>query len=168
MTQLQLTDQGRFFGELTEQALRMAGLRAGERVLDVGCGTGDLSFRAARLVGTAGRVIGVDAAEEAVDTAGGRAAELGLRLRRLLREAGLPEPQLVQHARAEGGPDSEVYRVVADLARGVLPLMEQHGVASADGLDIDTLADRLRAEALAHDAVLVPPPLVAGWTRVPA
>ena len=98
----------------------------------------------------------------------GLSPRLGLRLRRLLREAGLPEPQLVQHARAEGGPDSEVYRVVADLARGVLPLMEQHGVASADGLDIDTLADRLRAEALAHDAVLVPPPLVAGWTRVPA
>jgi hypothetical protein len=46
--------QARFFGGLTEEVLRRAGLAPGMRVLDVGCGTGDVSFLAARLVGPTG------------------------------------------------------------------------------------------------------------------
>jgi demethylmenaquinone methyltransferase / 2-methoxy-6-polyprenyl-1,4-benzoquinol methylase len=42
------------------QALRRAGLRHGMRVLDVATGTGLVAHGAARLVGEAGRVIGVD------------------------------------------------------------------------------------------------------------
>jgi demethylmenaquinone methyltransferase/2-methoxy-6-polyprenyl-1,4-benzoquinol methylase len=42
------------------QALRRGGLEAGMRVLDVGAGTGLLACEAARLVGDAGRVVGVD------------------------------------------------------------------------------------------------------------
>jgi hypothetical protein len=37
-----LIEQSRFYGELTEQFLRSAGLGAGMRVLDVGCGAGDV------------------------------------------------------------------------------------------------------------------------------
>ena len=46
--------QGRLYNDHTEHALRLAGLRPGMRVLDVGCGPGDISFVAARLVGPAG------------------------------------------------------------------------------------------------------------------
>src|SRR5262245_36228081 len=38
-----LVAQGSFFGELTEQVLRAAGLAPGMHVLDVGCGAGDVS-----------------------------------------------------------------------------------------------------------------------------
>lgn len=70
--------QGRLYDDHTEHALRIAGLRPGMRVLDVGCGPGDVSFVAARLVGPTGTVLGVDAAPEMVALASARAAEQGL------------------------------------------------------------------------------------------
>jgi ubiquinone/menaquinone biosynthesis C-methylase UbiE len=70
--------QGRLYNDYTEHALRLAGLRPGMRVLDVGCGPGDVSFIAARLVGPTGTVLGVDAAPEMVELARARAAEEGL------------------------------------------------------------------------------------------
>lgn len=70
--------QGRLHNEFTEHALRLAGLRPGMRVLDVGCGPGDVSFIAARLVGAKGAVLGVDAAAGVCEVARTRAAERGL------------------------------------------------------------------------------------------
>ena len=49
--------------------LDMAALRPGERVLDVACGTGLVSFRAAAAVGTEGAVVGTDISGEMVETA---------------------------------------------------------------------------------------------------
>ncbi|HME78595.1 MAG TPA: methyltransferase domain-containing protein [Mycobacterium sp.] len=70
--------QARLYDNDTEHALRRAGLRPGMRVLDVGCGPGDVSFVAARLVGPTGTVLGVDAAAEIIEVARTRGAELGL------------------------------------------------------------------------------------------
>lgn len=47
--------------------VRQADFRSGQRVLDVACGTGDLSLLAARHVRPAGRVIGVDISEGMLD-----------------------------------------------------------------------------------------------------
>jgi ubiquinone/menaquinone biosynthesis C-methylase UbiE len=49
--------------------LDMAALRPGERVLDVACGTGLVSFRAAQAVGAQGAVVGTDISGEMVETA---------------------------------------------------------------------------------------------------
>jgi ubiquinone/menaquinone biosynthesis C-methylase UbiE len=70
--------QGRLYNDQTEHALRLAGLRPGMRVLDVGCGAGDVSFVAARLVGATGTVLGIDAAADMITLAHARADELGL------------------------------------------------------------------------------------------
>jgi ubiquinone/menaquinone biosynthesis C-methylase UbiE len=70
--------QGRLYNDHTEHALRLAGLRPGMRVLDVGCGPGDVSFVAARLVGPTGTVFGVDASGDVVEFARARAAERAL------------------------------------------------------------------------------------------
>jgi SAM-dependent methyltransferase len=70
--------QGRLYDDYTEHALRLAGLRPGMRVLDIGSGPGDVSFIAARLVGPTGTVLGVDAAPEMIELARARAAEKGL------------------------------------------------------------------------------------------
>src|SRR5215203_4677596 len=49
------------------------------RVLDVGCGTGDVTFLAADLVGPQGTVRGLDRSDDVLTTARRRAGEFGLR-----------------------------------------------------------------------------------------
>jgi ubiquinone/menaquinone biosynthesis C-methylase UbiE len=71
-----LIDQARFFGQLTRNVLVEAGLSPGMRVLDVGCGPGDVTFLAASLVGPEGEVLGVDLSPAAIDVARSRAAGL--------------------------------------------------------------------------------------------
>lgn len=73
-----LSAQAQVYEPFTAQVLRDAGLAPGMRVLDVGCGTGDVSFLAARLVGPSGQVIGLDRAPKAVATAQRRAQNLEL------------------------------------------------------------------------------------------
>jgi 2-polyprenyl-3-methyl-5-hydroxy-6-metoxy-1,4-benzoquinol methylase len=68
--------QGRIYNDHTENALRMAGLRSGMRVLDVGCGPGDVSIVASRLVGPTGTVLAVDSSPRVIELARSRAAEL--------------------------------------------------------------------------------------------
>jgi tRNA A58 N-methylase Trm61 len=73
-----LLPQGRLYNDYTEHALMLAGLRPGMRVLDVGCGPGDVAIIAARPVGPTGTVLGVDAAPEMIELARARASEQGL------------------------------------------------------------------------------------------
>ncbi len=252
-----LTSQSRFLGDITGHQLGLAGLRPGMRVLDVGCGAGDVSFLAARLTGPDGHITGIDRAPEAIARAQERAAEASLynvefvvgeaesleldapfdaivgrlvlmynpdasgllrRLRRLLVRggimtfqefdlvgtaceptcalfeqtmdwvrtafrrvgagvrtglhlhqifvgAGLPPPQMIASARVEAGPFSPAYEQLAGIVRTLLPAMERTGVATAAEVDVDTLAIRLAAEAVASNAVIVAPPLVAAWSR---
>jgi ubiquinone/menaquinone biosynthesis C-methylase UbiE len=58
--------------------LALAGLRPGERVLDVACGTGLVTFAAAAKVGPAGHVVGVDISDNMVELARARADEQAL------------------------------------------------------------------------------------------
>jgi ubiquinone/menaquinone biosynthesis C-methylase UbiE len=48
------------FQKLRQRTINLACMQPGEQVLDVGCGTGTLAMEAARRVGRAGRVAGVD------------------------------------------------------------------------------------------------------------
>jgi SAM-dependent methyltransferase len=48
------------FGQFTGPVLRQAGVETGERVLDVGCGTGIVARAARQRVGATGQVAGVD------------------------------------------------------------------------------------------------------------
>lgn len=70
--------QGRLYDDYTAYVLEQAGLRPGMRVLDIGCGPGDVSFIAARLVGPTGTVLGVDAAADIIELARARAAQQDL------------------------------------------------------------------------------------------
>jgi ubiquinone/menaquinone biosynthesis C-methylase UbiE len=252
--------QAAFLQDLTEDLLRRAGLRPGMHVLDLGCGVGDVSLAAARLVGPSGLVLGVDRSPDAVRTAELRAmserfhwirftaADLDIfdpdqtfdaiigrlilmylrdpaailrRLRTQLRPrgivafqemamplartvpagptfqqcsdwilatferagfeidmggklfasflaAGLPAPEMIVAGRVEGGPNSQIYDYLAETMRSLLPVMEHTGVATAAEVDIDSVAERLRNEAVSQNAGIMPPPLIGAWARTPA
>ena len=68
-----LTVQARTLAAHTNLLFRRAGLAPGQRVLDIGCGAGDVSFIATQLVGESGRVIGVDRSPAAIEMARERA-----------------------------------------------------------------------------------------------
>jgi SAM-dependent methyltransferase len=246
------------FGDLTEDVLLRAGISPGMHVLDVGCGRGDVTLLAAKLVGPTGRVIGIDRSVDALTIAASLAAALGLdnvsfreadlrdfvlddgvdaivgryvlvhqddyggamrRLARSLRpggvmafhemvlsgglessprcalldrcawwlretyrraglderaglrlhaafvEAGLGEPRMVVRASAQGASSAALFTSVAALVRALLPRIVQLGVASPAEVDVDTLADRLRAEATGLGAVVTSPLLVGAWAR---
>jgi 2-polyprenyl-3-methyl-5-hydroxy-6-metoxy-1,4-benzoquinol methylase len=254
-----LEAQAALFRDLTEDVLRRAGIARGMRVLDIGCGVGDVSLLAAELVGPSGAVLGVDRSAESIDIARRRAADAGFKsmsfaaaeidafsteekfdavigrlillyvsepaaaLRRLcgylcpggivafqemsmplarscpdgalynlcrdwvvetferanvevdmggklfatFLAAGLPAPQMIVAGRAGGGPQSPLYDYVTDSIGSLLPTMERFGVATAADVGIDTLASRLRREAIEHNACIMPPPLIGAWTRTP-
>ena len=68
--------QGRYWGEISLEVLREAGIGTGMRVLDMGCGAGDFSLQAAELVGPSGSVLGIDRSPQAVQQARRRAAAM--------------------------------------------------------------------------------------------
>jgi ubiquinone/menaquinone biosynthesis C-methylase UbiE len=255
-----LERQGGYYRELTEDVLVRAGIGRGMRVLDLGCGVGDVSLLAGRLVGSAGSVVGVDRSPEAIAMAAARVRHVGLEgrvrfaaaeledyapegrfdavigrlvlmylpdpvaaLRRfaaclrpggvlafqeiataqartvpetpLFRQAvgwitatfercgfdfdmgdhlygvflaaGFPAPEMIAAARVEAGPDTFAYAYVAETVRSLLPAGERVGTMSRDEVDVDTLADRLREEALRHSACIVLPTLIGAWARTP-
>lgn len=58
--------------------LDLARVKAGERMLDIGCGTGSLVVEAGRLVGPAGGVTGIDPSPEMIARAGRKARRAGI------------------------------------------------------------------------------------------
>jgi SAM-dependent methyltransferase len=257
-----LERQGAIFREFTSEVLRRAGLTPGMRVLDIGCGVGDVSLLAAELVGPSGSVLGVDRSPASIAVAtrrvtvagyaerisfvvgelddflcagqgtapfdavigrfvlmyqadpvdvlrrlaamvraGGTVAllemvmpmfrcvpevplfalsiwrivttlaragaevDMGSRLTNVFVDAGLPMPTAVLGGYAGSGSDSPVYAYVADSVRSVAPIAERLGIFTAAEADLDTLAERLAAEATELRACLMPPPLVGAWTR---
>jgi SAM-dependent methyltransferase len=62
----------------TERFFREAGISAGQRVLDIGSGVGDVAMLAARLVGPSGEVLGVERDARSIAKARTRADEAGL------------------------------------------------------------------------------------------
>lgn len=70
-----LITQSHLFAPFTEHFFHDAGITTGMRVLDFGCGAGDVSLLTARLVGPTGQVVGLDRSPEAVAMARRRARD---------------------------------------------------------------------------------------------
>jgi ubiquinone/menaquinone biosynthesis C-methylase UbiE len=62
----------------TERLMKNAEIGPGMRVLDLGCGAGDVSMLAAELVGPSGSVVGIDRNAQVIDLATMRARTAGL------------------------------------------------------------------------------------------
>lgn len=63
---------------LTERLFREAGIRPGQRVLDIGSGVGDVAMLVARLVGASGEVVGIERDAKSIARAQARMVEAGL------------------------------------------------------------------------------------------
>jgi SAM-dependent methyltransferase len=101
ISQLYLREVDTRFAPIVENVVRRGDLKAGQRVLDLGTGTGSVAMRAAALVGPAGKIIGVDISPEMLAVT-----------RQRLVEAGYPNVDL-REGRAEQLPaDDEAFDAV--------------------------------------------------------
>jgi SAM-dependent methyltransferase len=73
-----LVRQAEWLAPHTARLFRQAGIRSGQRVLDLGCGVGDVSLIAAKLVGPSGAVLGIERDARSVERARARMREKGL------------------------------------------------------------------------------------------
>src|SRR5207249_1492185 len=62
-----LNRQGALFEPFTRVLFEQAGISKGMRVLDVGCGSGDVALLAAEMVGSSGEVVAVDRSPAALE-----------------------------------------------------------------------------------------------------
>lgn len=92
---------------------------------------------------------------------------MGLQLFHLMQEAGLPPPECRAESVMEGGPHSVVYEWIAETVRSLLPRLEALGMTTAAEVDIDTLAQRLRQEALEKRGVMMGPLMIGAFARKP-
>ena len=244
--------QATILNPLTRDFLLRAGLAPGMRVLDLGCGVGDVSFLAAQIVGPQGHVTGLDIDGQALAIAraflaeaqlthvdfeerpitehnpphpydaiigrhilihtpnpalivqqaaaqvrpGGIVAfqeydlsryypstpakplfdkvsrllvdfftrvthaDIGMRLFELFHRAGLVNVQGRGEFLVDGGASSPFYEWAAETVRSLVPKLEATGLATRGELEVDTLAERFREEAITVGGVLTSAVLV--------
>jgi demethylmenaquinone methyltransferase/2-methoxy-6-polyprenyl-1,4-benzoquinol methylase len=128
----------RFFSP--EKILANSPLRAGQTVLEVGCGTGFFSIPAARLIGDQGRLVAMDILSESVELVSDRA-----------RAAGLPNIQAIQGDALE-----------APLESGSFDAAILYGVVPAPMLPLAPLLVEMHRVLKRAGALTVWPP-VPGW-----
>ncbi len=134
--------QGRALAPATRMIFAAAGIRSGMRVLDLGCGPGDVAFVAADLVGPDGYVVGVDRSPQALAQARRRAEQRGLARVRFV-EGDIHDP-------VPGGPfDAIVGRLVLMYVPDPAAVLRaQATVLHAGGLVVPVEADITTARSL--------------------
>jgi len=100
--------------------------------------------------------------------AGFKAGGAERRLLSTFLQAGLPRPTMIAASRVESGPDAYAYTYITGILRSLLRLVERAGLASAQEVAIDSLADRLRQDATANEIVTFLPRMVGAWSRLPS
>jgi SAM-dependent methyltransferase len=91
---------------------------------------------------------------------------MGLSLYPTFIAAGLPPPELRLEC-AVGGGDRAPAWAWANVMRGLVPLMERLGITTAAELQGDTLAERLQDELRAANGIVISPPMMGAWARLP-
>jgi hypothetical protein len=91
--------------------------------------------------------------------------EMGPKLRNLYLAAGFSDLHLEADRFIGGGADWGGYDHLAGLAKSVLPFLETTGIATAEEVQPETLAQRLRHDIIGNDGVIVWLTLVRLWGR---
>lgn len=91
---------------------------------------------------------------------------MGFDLYRTFVEAGLPEPDM-HFSAPVGGPETwPGYEFTVNGFRSILPLLEEYGIATAEEVDVETLAERIRREVVTAKRPFALPPHVTAWARL--
>jgi SAM-dependent methyltransferase len=92
---------------------------------------------------------------------------MSLELYRAFIANGLGIPNLLVQAPLGGGDAWAGFPWAVESFRSMLPLLERFDVATASEIDLDTLGDRLRAEANQHECPFMLIPFVTAWAHKP-
>lgn len=97
----------------------------------------------------------------------GADTQMGWKLHSTFLAAGLPAPSMRIEI-ATGGSDAseDPLLIGAELTRTLLPEMVRLGVASADEVQVETLANRIRQEISANQSVVARHSEIGAWTRL--
>lgn len=96
----------------------------------------------------------------------GAETNMGMKLHATFVAAGLPAPAMLLEAMLGGGEHASApLRIVAELARTLLPEAERLGVDEAAGTDLGTLFDTMYDEVQANGSVVVGTLQVGAWSR---
>ena len=90
---------------------------------------------------------------------------MGTKLFKTFIEAGLPPPELQLEAPVGGGPHWLGYEYMAETLRSLLPALQRLTGLDPAEVNIDTLAERLRNDVVARQAVQILPMTYGAWAR---
>ncbi|HEY5002242.1 MAG TPA: class I SAM-dependent methyltransferase [Ktedonobacteraceae bacterium] len=253
-----LGKQAQFLAPLTQRMCEDAGIKAGMKVLDVGCGAGDVTLLLAEMVGPHGIIVGVDRNPTLLEIASARVRaagltnvsfvngdlftvpldddfdavvgrlvlvhvqdkvallrrlsahvrpggivafqepdhtlqvatlpkvglfeqawnwrleatrragierQMGLKMYGMFLDAGLSTPEVRLEQMVGGGPNWGGYEHLSGLVRGLLPLIVQFEIATAEEVAINTLTQRIRDEVVSQGGVVKGVSFVSAWAR---
>ena len=92
--------------------------------------------------------------------------DMGMGLYRTFIEVGLPPPEMHLQSPIGAAEKWVGYRYMATIFQSLLPLIEKYEIATAEEVDIATLAERLRAEVLLSKRPFFLPLHVTAHTRL--
>ena len=93
--------------------------------------------------------------------------DMGIGLYRAFVDAGLPPPEMHLQSPIGAAKTWAGYRYMATIFQSLLPLLEKYGLATAEQVGVDTLAERLRQEVLRSKRPFFLPPHVTAYTVLP-
>ena len=93
--------------------------------------------------------------------------DMGIGLYRAFVDAGLPPPTMHLESPIGAAKTWAGYRYMATIFQSLLPLLEKYGLATAEQVDVNTLAARLRQEVLASKRPFFLPLHVTAYTVLP-
>lgn len=99
--------------------------------------------------------------------ASGLDGDIGIRLPSLYVSAGLPRPTLTFEMLVDCTAGSEIFDFCTDTVRSLLPRIEELGISTAEEVQVETLAQRIRCEGRDLGTVVGVMPLMGAWARKP-
>lgn len=93
--------------------------------------------------------------------------DMGIGLHRTFVDAGLPPPTMHLESPIGAAKTWAGYRYMATIFQSLLPLLEKYGLATADQVDVDTLATRIRQEVTTSKRPFFLPLHVTAYSTLP-